>query len=159
VAQVKDLKTILALDLGSRTGWAAGHDSRVTSGVQEFALQRGESVGMRFIRFNAWLREMLTNVDPDIVAYEQAHMRGGYATDLLVGFTTRIQEACEAQKIPYRGVHSMTLKKATCGTGKADKAKMIEWAAERYGKDASTLDDNEADALCLLAFMEKETRT
>jgi len=153
------MKAILALDLGSKTGWATQEPGgRVTSGVQEFALQRGESAGMRFIRFNRWLREMLADVKPSLVVYEMPHMRGGYATDLLVGFMTRIQEACVEQGIKdYRGVHSMTLKKATCGSGKADKAKMIEWAAERYGKEAAKLDDNEADALCLLAYAERES--
>jgi len=151
------LKAILALDLGSKTGWAtATVGGRVTSGVQEFALQRGESAGMRFIRFNRWLREMLADTKPVLVAYEKPHMRGGYATDLLVGFMTRIQEACVEQGMEHVGVHSLTLKKATCGSGKADKAKMIEWAAERYGKVGAMLDDNEADALCLLAYAERE---
>jgi Holliday junction resolvasome RuvABC endonuclease subunit len=151
------MKATLALDLGSKTGWATREiGGRVTSGVQEFSLQRGDSAGMRFIRFNRWLREMLADVKPSLVVYEKPHMRGGYATDLLVGFMTRIQEACVEQGIEYEGVHSLTLKKATCGTGKADKAKMIEWAAEHYSRDARNLDDNEADALCLLAYVGRE---
>ena len=152
-------RVILTFDCGSKTGWAAYEPTHrdVTSGLQEFHIGRGESPGMRFIRFNAWLREMFDSVRPDLVAYEQAHHRGGYATDLLVGFVTRIQEECDARGILYRGVHSATLKKEIGGSGRADKAKMIERAADFFRRDASKLDDNEADALCLLEFMLRET--
>jgi hypothetical protein len=38
---------ILALDLGTRTGWAPAEHGRVESGVQVFDVRRGESPGMR----------------------------------------------------------------------------------------------------------------
>lgn len=148
--------TTLAFDFGSHTGWALDESGRVTSGVQEFALARGESAGMRFIRFSAWLREMLDKTRPSIVVYEQAHHRGGFATDLLVGFVTRLQEECAVRKIEYRGVHSATLKKAVTGSGRADKALMIAHAAEEFERDARTLDDNEADALGLIIWTRQE---
>ena len=49
------LASILALDLGSTCGWALRPDGRLESGVQVFDLKRGESPGMRFVRFSAWL--------------------------------------------------------------------------------------------------------
>ena len=44
--------TILALDLGTQTGWAlACRDGSLTSGSQSFKPQRFEGGGMRFLRF------------------------------------------------------------------------------------------------------------
>ena len=68
---------ILALDLGSRTGWALWDGVRTESGVQIFDLKRGESPGMRFVRFNGWLSSWATDGHrPSLVAYEQTHHRG-----------------------------------------------------------------------------------
>ena len=55
---------ILALDLATRTGWAWGNvykDGPFTphSGVEDFSVRRGESPGMRFLRFDAWLSETM----------------------------------------------------------------------------------------------------
>lgn len=144
--------TLLCFDFGSRTGWAVADGARVISGVQEFALARGESAGMRLIRFRAWLCEMLDKTKPSVVYYEAAHHRGGFATDLLVGFVTLLKVECEARKINYQGVHSATLKKAVTGSGRADKGAMIERAAETYGLDPRKLDDNQADALGLITW-------
>ncbi len=48
--------TILALDLGTTTGWALRtRDGAVTSGTQSFRPQRFEGGGMRFLRFKRWL--------------------------------------------------------------------------------------------------------
>jgi hypothetical protein len=49
---------ILALDLGTRTGWAMAENGRTKSGVQLFDVKRGESPGMRYLRFNRWLEDM-----------------------------------------------------------------------------------------------------
>ena len=50
---------LLALDLGTRTGWALldprGH---ICSGSQPFTPQRFEGGGMRFLRFHRWLTEL-----------------------------------------------------------------------------------------------------
>ena len=141
---------ILALDCGIRTGWASWSRGFMESGVQEFALQRGESPGMRFIRFRKWLVEMLKTTDAVVIAFEQAHHRGGYAVDLLVGMTTRIVEEAALRGIETAAVHSATLKKFATGSGRADKSAMMSAAEKRWGKRPAT--DDEADALCLLAW-------
>jgi Holliday junction resolvasome RuvABC endonuclease subunit len=138
---------ILALDCGTKTGWAADGESRVESGVQTFELKRGESPGMRFIRFNAWLVEVIGLTHPDLVVYEMAHLRGGAATDLLVGMTTRVAEACARIGIECSWLHSVQVKKIVAGTGKATKDDMISVARKLFGRVPE--DDNEADALCL----------
>lgn len=53
--------TILALDLGTHTGWALLHlDGTITSGTEHFKPQRFEGGGMRFLRFKRWLNELLS---------------------------------------------------------------------------------------------------
>ena len=51
--------TVLALDLGTKTGWALhGQDQSITSGTVEFKNDRWQGGGMRFLRFNQWLTEI-----------------------------------------------------------------------------------------------------
>lgn len=53
---------ILALDLGTQTGWALRQrDGGVTSGSENFRPQRFEGGGMRFLRFKRWLTELKTH--------------------------------------------------------------------------------------------------
>ncbi len=144
---------ILALDLATATGWAL-RDTRgvVTSGVMTFSLRRGESSGMRLLRFRRWLREMLGADLVRLVAYEQpiihrkrrqlnasvAHNLEGVLLPELEG------------RIDYVSPTPAEVKKHATGKGNAAKAQMIEAARERWGVEVQ--DDNEADALCVLAW-------
>ena len=144
------MSTYLALDLGTKTGWALSRNGQICeSGVERFDLQRGESPGMRFLRFRTWLAKLL-EWEPEAVFYERAHHRGGHATELLVGFQTRVQELAAEREIPYAGVPTGTLKKAMTGKGNASKEDMIEAARTRWGIEPE--DDNHADALCVMAW-------
>ena len=50
---------ILALDLGTTTGWALrGHDGLITSGTTSFRPGRFDGGGMRYLRFTNWLTEI-----------------------------------------------------------------------------------------------------
>lgn len=145
---------LLAIDPGTHCGWASLSNGHVESGVHDFALGRGDSPGMRFLRFRNWLADMLTMTKPGRVIYERAHMRGGFATDLLVGLTTRIQEMCAEKGIECEAIHSATLKKGVTGSGRADKGAIMRVMSEEFGRKIT--DDNEADALGLLWMAMKE---
>ena len=145
---------ILTLDCGTKTGWASLVDGKIESGVQNFALKRGESKGIRFLRFNTWLNDMLELVKPHIVVYEMAHFRGGSATEILVGMTTRIEQFCEEKKIEYSSIHSGTLKRFATGKGNASKEDMRRAAVLKY--EIIVDNDDEADALHILAWAKKE---
>ena len=147
---------ILALDLGTHTGWALFNGNRVESGVQVFDVKRGESPGMRYLRLNNWLNEidLLTEGGLDLVVYEQCHMRGGAATEVAAGFSTRVQAFCAGDDIEHSAVHSATLKKFATGHGNAGKPDMIAAARLKLGFKGD--DDNEADALWLLEYARKE---
>jgi crossover junction endodeoxyribonuclease RuvC len=146
---------ILALDLGTRTGWALLEDGHVESGVQVFDVKRGESPGMRYLRFNRWLEEMASaDPRPDVIVFEQAHHRGGAATEVAAGFSTRVLEFCARHGIEHASVHTATLKKFATGKGNADKEAMLGAARERFKPNLA--DDNEADALWILEYASNE---
>jgi Holliday junction resolvasome RuvABC endonuclease subunit len=142
---------ILSLDLGTKTGWAILSGAKPDSGVQVFDVRRGESPGMRYHRFRCWLQEMLIGFRKgDIVIYEQAHNRGGAATQLLNGFAAIVMEEVALTGADHDPIHSSTLKKWATGSGHADKAQMIAEAEKRAGRKMSG--DDEADAYLMLAY-------
>lgn len=144
---------ILALDLGTRTGWALAENGRVESGVQVFDVKRGESPGTRYLRFNRWLDELApadaTGCTLGLIAYEAPHHRGGAATEIAAGFSTRVQEFCARHGIEQAAVHSATLKKWTTGRGNAKKPDMLTAVCRRWKQVA---DDDEADAIAVLYY-------
>lgn len=146
---------ILALDTATKTGWAIWDGDRILeSGVQDFTKRRGESNGLMFLRFRKWLYSLCETVMPDLIAYEQAHHRGGAATEIGVNLTGRVQEIAAAMGVETVPVATGTLKKFATGRGNAEKTEMIEAAFTFLGRDP--LDDNEADAVHLARFAAQE---
>ncbi len=142
---------IIGLDLGLKTGWsiadAAGR--YLESGTFEMEKIRGESAGARFLRWRSWFARFLDDNKPRLVAYEQVHLRGGAAADLLVGLSTRVQEMCSERGIEYVNVHTSTLKLATTGKGNASKEEM---ARALKGLISQAIDDNEIDAFAVMLW-------
>ncbi len=146
---------ILALDMATKTGWATLNGQK-NSGVQDLSLKRGESAGMHFLRFRAWLRVMQSLLGGiDLIVYEQAHHRGGAATQLCVGLVTETLAFAAVINAETMPVHTATLKKWATGKGNAGKPLMIK-AAQGRGWDPA--DDNEADAELLLDYALEELR-
>jgi len=142
--------TILALDLGTTTGWALrGSDGHITSGSESFRPQRFEGGGMRFLRFKRWLTEIKQSCDEiDCLHFEE--VRRHVSTDAAHaygGFLATLTAWCEHHQIPYQGVPVGTIKKHATGKGNASKDEMVATARARAHAPA---DDNEADALALL---------
>jgi len=145
---------LLALDLATRCGWALLENGRLESGTDTFDVKRGESPGTRYLRFNRWLNEFALHPSAglprvELIVFEQSHHRGGAATEVAAGFSTRVLEFCAAHGIEHASVHTATLKKWTTGKGNADKAAMLEAVARRWRR---VDDDNEADAIALLYY-------
>lgn len=142
--------TILALDLGTNTGWALYHlDGSIISGTECFKPQRFEGGGMRFLRFKRWLNELLSATRSiNAVYFEEVRRHAGVdAAHAYGGFMGQLTAWCEHQNIPYQGVPVGTIKKHATGKGNAGKDDVI--AAARL-RGHSPADDNEADALALL---------
>jgi Holliday junction resolvasome RuvABC endonuclease subunit len=142
--------TILALDLGTTTGWAVRtRDNGITSGTQSFKPQRFEGGGMRFLRFKRWLTEVKQSVDGiNVVYFEEVRNHAGVdAAHAYGGFMAHLTAWCEHHNIPYQGIPVGTIKKHATGKGNAGKDDMI---ATMQRKGYTPADDNEADALALL---------
>lgn len=144
--------SILALDLGTLTGWAlVDHKGSVTSGTVEFRQDRWQGGGMRFLRFRAWLDEIhrLSGGFEQLV-YEQVRRHAGTdASHLYGGWLAILEVWCEQNSIAYQGVPVGTIKKFLTGKGNANKDAMIAAARSR---GFSPADDNEADAIALLLW-------
>lgn len=158
---------ILALDCATKTGFCLMKDGKIIeSGMQDFTKRRGESNGMLFIKFRAWLVPLVCQIrrlyvdhqtnsnEPIILAYESAHHRGGAATEICVGLVTRVLEIAAEYGAETMPVHTATLKKFATGNGRASKEDMVKKAAEVLGRQP--IDDNEADAVLIAKFASRE---
>ena len=144
------MKTILALDLGTITGWAMLCDGTITSGSQSFKPQRFEGGGMRFLKFKRWLADMkyCGTYGLDAVYFEEVRRHAGVdAAHAYGGFMAHLTAWCEHHEIPYQGVPVGTIKKHA--TGKGNAGKLLMFAAAKV-RGHNPIDDNEADALALL---------
>jgi len=143
-------EAILALDLGTTTGWAV-RDSQgsITSGTMSFKVQRFEGGGMIFLRFKRWLTELKNSCNGlDAVYFEEVRKHLGIdAAHKYGGFLAQLTSWCEHHQIPYQGIAVGTIKKHITGKGNASKIEVIEAIK---GKGHIPADDNEADSLALL---------
>ena len=142
---------ILSLDLATKTGWALKEGKMIISGVQDFSKARGESPGMIFLKFRAWMKNFKR--DHLLVVIEQNHHRGGAATDLCAGLKAEAQAFAAEHGFEIMPVHSATLKKFATGSGRAEKGAMIQKAKDL---GFNPIDDNEADAIHLLRYAVQE---
>jgi Holliday junction resolvasome RuvABC endonuclease subunit len=149
---------VLALDLATSTGWALRErNGVVTSGVQRFELGRGESPGMRWLRFRRWVREVIVlgRLSPGgLIACERPLAgRRGFTAGIAIELRTILQEEAAAQQLEVTDVAPATLKKHATGRGNAKKPDMQAAAAKRWGTNAAgELQEDQADALCVLGW-------
>ena len=143
---------ILALDLGTTTGWALrSHDGLITSGTTSFRPGRFDGGGMRYLRFTNWLTEV-DRLSGPIAAIWFEEVRRHVGTDaahVYGGLMATLTAWAELRGIPYEGVPVGTIKRHATGKGNADKQAVI---AAIKAKGHNPQDDNEADALALLLW-------
>lgn len=144
--------TILALDLGTKLGWAVSFGpGDVTHGTVEFRTGRYEGGGMRWLRFRKWLQGMHEQHGPvGMLLFEEvrAH-KGTDAAHIYGGFLAQLTAWCEQREVPYQGIPVGTIKKHATGKGNSGKPAII---AAMKAKGFAPEDDNAADALALLLF-------
>lgn len=140
---------VLALDLGTTTGWAISQDGTINSGTQGFKPGRYEGGGMRFLRFRKWLTEVKNSAGViDAVYFEEVRRHMGVdAAHAYGGFLATLSAWCEHHHIAYSGVPVGTIKRHATGKGQASKEAVI---AAMQAKGHQPQDDNEADAIALL---------
>ena len=145
-------RSILALDLGTTTGWAIrGYDGLITSGTASFKPGRYDGGGMRYLRFTNWLTELDRLSGPiATIWFEEVRRHAGTdAAHVYGGLMASLTSWGELRGIPYAGVPVGTLKHYATGKGNANKDAMIAAARAR---GFSPVDDNEADAIAVLMW-------
>ena len=139
---------ILALDAATRLGWAHTTAGR---GVLEFKNRRGESPGMRWVRFRVWLDTFVVAHETDLIVYElEGAPRSRAAAHVGHGFITVIEQVAAERGLDLTNVAPKTLKKWATGKGNAGKDAMVDAACIKAR--AVIEDDNEADAFLLLQY-------
>lgn len=147
---------ILALDLGTKTGWALRtRGGTVSGGTENFAPKAKELPGRRWLKFRAWLAGMGRSAgELHAVYFEDVKNHSGVlAAHVYGGFLATLQAWCEANRIPCHPVGVGQVKKHWTGKGNANKAQMIETA---IAKGFRPVDENHADALAILSYAETQ---
>lgn len=144
--------TILALDLGTTTGWAvATRDGRHRSGSFRLDPKKVGGNGRRWLAFREWLTATAREVGGIQAVYHEdvKNHAGVIAAHIYGGYLAMLEAWCAANNIPLVGVGVGTVKKHFTGNGRASKDDMII-AARRHG--VAVQDDNHADALGILSY-------
>lgn len=141
-----DMRAILALDLGTTTGWAyRGRDGGIASGSVDLSHDRYAGGGMRYLRMQNWLASL---PKVDVVYFEEVRRHlGTSAAHVYGGLLAVVSLWCEAQGVPYQGVPVGTVKRHVAGRGNASKGEVMQ-AVRRLGYEPESHD--EADALAVL---------
>jgi hypothetical protein len=150
-----DEKTILALDLAARTGWALGgmHDCVPLSGSIRFA-KPGASLGMIFSTCRTWVRDLVLLHQPNVIVFESpmtpGHMSGrtnATTIRLLIGLTAIVEEATFG--LDVREAKVIDIRRHFIGSNprRAEAKTKTIAACRRLGW--TPVDDNAADALAL----------
>ncbi|KKK46918.1 hypothetical protein LCGC14_3160460 [marine sediment metagenome] len=150
---------ILALDPATVTGFAYSNGA---SGTWDLSVRKDESSGMRLIRFEAKVREIIDTVGVDVIAFETPTVgKGKKANFDALKLQTKMQAVVElvaeqTEGVEYIGYHLSTIKKFALPNAKTrDKAAMLA-AAKKKWPDVDIIDDNQADAMFLLALAQYE---
>lgn len=148
---------ILALDPATHCGWA--HSCGV-SGVWDLSIRRDESAGFRLLRLRSYLNEIRQASGIDVCVFESAR----HANPKMMGavivqaeLQSVIKVFCETHGIHYRGYSPSEIKKHATGKGNASKGDMILAALNNIvQRKGSSIDDNQADAICLLRLAQSQ---
>jgi Holliday junction resolvasome RuvABC endonuclease subunit len=134
---------VLALDIATKTGWK----TETASGVWDFKPNRGESSGLRLIRFKAKVREMIEMEKINVVSYERP--AGQFKSSIMVAseMVGVLIALCYEMGVEVACYSAKEIKKFATDNGNANKDKMIEAAKVKYGYTGSS--DDEADAIHL----------
>jgi Holliday junction resolvasome RuvABC endonuclease subunit len=119
---------VLGLDPATTTGWVVL--CRDTGNVRHHGAysmeqHRFESQGMKYLRFEGWLRELLTTTGPYLVGFEEVPShRGVHAAHRYGGIVAIVMKLCDELGVPYTGIPIATWKREATGKGNANKKRV-----------------------------------
>jgi crossover junction endodeoxyribonuclease RuvC len=144
---------ILALDLGTQTGFAVGSEAHMVSGHWNLKPGRFDGGGMRYVKFRARLDEIHAAYGLDQVYFEEVRRHQGVdAAHVYGGLMGTLTAWCEEKRVPYGGLPVGEIKKAFTNHGNASKA-MIVAECEKRGFAPKTEDEADAIAIFHLALL------
>lgn len=149
------MTSVLALDLGTNTGWAfSPTPGSVLIGSWNLKGGRFEGGGMRFVRFRKRLDELAESGGIDMVVFEEVRRHAGTdAAHVYGGLMATLTAWCEEREIPYEAIPIGTWKKFLTGKGNASK-EIVKAAVEVLGYTVANFD--EADAVGVLLCKREE---
>lgn len=145
------MSKILALDLGTKTGWALLNGGVITGGTAVFPLKKNQNPGQRWARFRGFLNDVQSSAGAlQAVYYEDVMFHAGIqAAHVYGGYMAVLQMFCDIWNVPLSPVGVTQIKKHWTGKGAAKKGEMI---AEAKKRGFHPVDDNHADALAILTY-------
>lgn len=148
---------VLALDLGTKLGWAVrARDGAVWHGTEAFTPRKSWTPGQRWLRARSFLTDLIVRHQVTVIAYEDVkrHM-GTDAAHAYGAFLCIVQMVADSHRATLQPVGVKTIKKFWTGNGNADKEAMKAQATVRGFKPDT---DNDADALAILHWAVDQER-
>lgn len=148
---------ILALDLGTKLGWAVrARDGKVWHGTEVFTPRKSWTPGQRWLRARSFLTDLIVRHQATVIAYEDVkrHM-GTDAAHAYGAFLCIVQMVADSHRATLQPVGVKTIKKYWTGNGNADKDAMTAQAKVRGFRPET---DNDSDALAILHYAVDQER-
>ncbi|MFY2608251.1 hypothetical protein [Achromobacter ruhlandii] len=148
---------ILALDLGTKLGWAVrARDGAVWHGTEVFTPRKSWTPGQRWLRARSFVTDLVVRHQVHAIAYEDVKRHVGTdAAHAYGAFLCLVQMVADSHRAALMPVGVGTIKKHWTGKGNADKAAMEAQARARGFRPES---DNDADALAILHWAVAQER-
>jgi len=106
------------------------------------------------LELRSWLSRVYEAAPFNLIAYEQAHHRGGHATEVLIGMSTTVQAWAAEHGVETTVRNTSEIKKHALGKGRGSKLAMCLAAERKFGFEP--INDDHADALWLLDLVRNE---
>lgn len=150
-------RNVLALDLGTKTGFAVlRRDGTIIHGTEAFTPRKSWTPGQRWQRFRVWLAGIIQREQVHAIAYESVHRHiGTDAAHAYGAYLAFVEVAADSHGLTLHPVGVGTVKKHWTGAGNAKKDEMIAEAKRRGFRPDS---DNAADALAILDWATQQER-
>ncbi len=146
------MTTILALDLGEKTGWAIWRPGIMVAGVWNLKPSRHEGDAMRLVYFRRNLNTIARSYTLNHVAYEEVRRHLGTDAAHAYGeYRGILKEWCNEHGLVYEAVPIQKIKQFATGSARASKVDMVKAAQGRW--QVQVEDDNEADARWLAEYV------
>lgn len=158
---------LLAVDQAMHTtGWAVADEDRLTSFGELVSLPKLKDIAA-MLDMREQIRAQIESVEPELVIFEDIHMRRGVSTAFkLAGLLYILRAMCEDDQVPYTLVSSNEFQKhlhlaimKTNRDKKADRAKAyvqsLLWGSPTRAPHPNKPTDDECSAIVLLEVVLK----